>query len=187
MSNKIRTKSFKDKLKTARLPQRSVEVCLRGDLFAEIEELDLELARLVKDEGDERLVGNPRAKELADRIEALRAEMAEETETFTLRAIPGGQLTALQAEFPPRKDDAADARAGYNRDDFMEALLKRSVISPEISEEDWPTLLEVMSQWQYNELVGCAWIVNTGTVSVPFSQAASKVLKSDSESKRPNA
>jgi hypothetical protein len=187
VSNTKKTKSFKDRLKTAKLPQRNVKVCLRGDLFAEVERLDVELRHLDANSTDGRMVGNVEAVNLATQIKALQEQMADETQDFTIRAIPHGDWTALQAAHPPRADDPEDVASGYNRDDFAEALLRRSVVEPILDEEDWAELLTVISQRQYDELCNGAWQANAGSVSIPFSQAASKTLRSEPESKRLNA
>jgi predicted acetyltransferase len=57
----------------------------RGDLAAEVEELNRRLAEL-KERPTDRLVGNPEARRIAERIKALRVEMVEATVEFRLRA-----------------------------------------------------------------------------------------------------
>lgn len=202
-------KSWKDKAASGKLPERPVPICLRGDLYAQIQTLDRELVRLISNNGadvdDDRMVGNPEAAALAAKIEGLRQEMLEDTEVFIIRALPNLRYTALQAEFPPRPGDMQDISAGYNRDEFIAALLRPSIVSPVLDDEDWAFLFGreadpdadpgspeakavegKITRRQYDELTNAAWVVNTGDVSVPFSPAASIVLKSDSESKRPN-
>lgn len=167
--------NFKQKLKAARLPERSIQVCLRGDLTADFEaaERDLKQAQETKNSGMEDGVGP-----IIDRIDALRAEMREHTEEFRLRAMSQPKFRALVAEHTPRRDDegtvdAADAQMGFNRDTFFDALLKASVISPDLDDDDWTALLDVLTDRQYNDLTDAAWFVNRTEVSVPFSQAAS--------------
>lgn len=202
MSTKSGKKSFKDKLQEAELSQRTVPVCLRGDLWAKIEVLDTELREiLTAADDDDRLVGNVPANALAAKIEALQAEMKENTEDFVFEAMHHQGFTDLQAAHPPRKDDVRDERVGYNRDAFAVALLKASVISPELDADDWILLLGrepdpntpgdkgvkgKISKRQFDELTSAAWNANTGEVSAPLSQAALRVRNSGSESKRPN-
>lgn len=186
--------TFKDKLKRARLPQRSKQVCLRGDLVADFEaaERALKEAQESKSDSLEDSIGP-----IVDRIDRLRQEMLEETEEFRLRAMPGSTFHAFKAAFPPRRDDdgtlnATDAQLGFNTETFFDALLKVSVISPDMGVDvdayltalvagenpvlpdgDWPDLLEVLTDRQYNDLTDVAWFLNRHEVSVPFSSAAS--------------
>lgn len=186
--------TFKQKLKAARLPERSIPVCLRGDLTADFEaaERDLKAAQESKSDSLEDGVGP-----ILDRIDALREEMREHTEEFRLRAMTGPAFHALKAEFPPRREDdgtpdMGDAQLGFNRETYFDALLKACTISPDMGidipaylealvagdhpalpDGDWPELLEVLTDRQYQDLTDAAWLLNRGEVSIPFSQAAS--------------
>jgi hypothetical protein len=77
---------IKSMLNGARLPERTVPICLRGDLVAEHEELERQLEEANRRASDS-LAGNG-AGELADRIEALQEEMRAATVTFRVRALP---------------------------------------------------------------------------------------------------
>lgn len=172
--------NFKQKLKAARLPERSIQVCLRGDLAADFEAAERELrsAQESKSTGLEDGIGP-----IIDRLDALRDEMREHSEEFRLRAMPQPKFRALMAEHPPRRDeegtlDAADASLGFNRETFFDSLLKLSVVSPELDDDDWTALLDVLVDRQYQDLVDAAWYVNRSEVSVPFSSAASLAKRS---------
>lgn len=177
---------FRERLKNARLHERLVPVCLRGDLWAEAERIDLALRAIEKDETDDRFVGNPDAKRLADELTAIRAQMAAETEEFVFRALPTIEFNLIVAKHPPRKDNEGDANSGFDRDGFFHELTPRCLVSPEMDAETWAELLAVLSDRQWDELTTGAWMANKGEVSVPFSRAASRVLNYDSESKRQN-
>lgn len=178
--------SFTDLLKGAKLPEASHPVCLRADLTAEFEaaERDLELIRKQPRQTDS-LAGSP-AGVLVRRIEELQQEMTASTYTFRLRALPKSKWRALVAAYPPRKDEKTgepvpeDAQIGVNREDFLDALIKVSVIDPEMTEEQWADLLDTITDRQYSDLCDEAWFLNRGEVSVPFSRAAS-LLKRDTD------
>jgi hypothetical protein len=91
------------------------------------------------------------------------------------------------AAYPPRRDPETgepvpeDVQIGVNREEFLDALIKVSVIEPEIAEEQWAELLDVLTDRQYSDLCDEAWFLNRGEVSVPFSRAVS-LLKRDTES-----
>ncbi len=101
MSGKGTMRSFKAMLAEAKLPEATVEICLRGDLAADHEVLVRELKR-AEDSGAESLAGSG-AGELADRIVALEDEMREHTYEFRLRALPRAEWRALCHAHPPRR------------------------------------------------------------------------------------
>lgn len=184
--------SIKDKIKAARLPERTVEICLNGDLVAEHEqaERDLEQAQRTATAS---LAGNG-AGEIAERIEALEAEMHESVEIFTLRALPQKKMPnsdrptwgELLDRHPPRRGDDgeivdADKSLLINTATFYEDLIKVSTVSPEMDAEDWEGLFGAISNAQYGELSMAAWLLNRGTVNIPFSLAASRMRRATAD------
>jgi hypothetical protein len=94
---------FETLLAGAKRPERSVPVCLRGDLVADHEaaERELELAqRRASDSFDSGGSG-----EIVDRIESLENQMAACTYPFRFRALPKKDFRALVTAYPPRRDD----------------------------------------------------------------------------------
>ena len=87
---------------SARLPERSVAICLQPDLTAELQDLE---RRLEEADATQRasgsLAGGERV-ELAQQMEDVRARMKSHTVDFRLRALPRRRWTALVAEHPPR-------------------------------------------------------------------------------------
>lgn len=194
MSNSIKTKSLKDKMKAAKLPQRHVAVCFRGDLHAEIQRLDAELRAVnANANGDSRLTGNTEAQRIKAQIEAGQAEMRDYTEDFIFRALPARGTperptwNELRAKHPQRKDEPRDEAHNVNIDTFSDALIRICVVQPEMDDETWDELLPTLSDRQYDEIVSAAFAANLDRVSVPFSPAVSVMMQtSASESKRPN-
>src|SRR5689334_2535642 len=109
-------------LAAAKLPELSIPICLRGDLVAEIQELDRELNTL--DRPSASLADGGRKRQVAERIEALRAEMTAASVVFRLRAITRRRWTELLKEHPPRPDVDADRVVGLNESTFYDALLR---------------------------------------------------------------
>lgn len=186
MTEQVNDEDIEQWLDDARLAERRVPVCLRGDLWAEAERLDRALRDIEKDETDDRFVGNPEAKRLADQIETVRQQMKAATKDFVLRAIPTMEFTQLTANHPPRGGSDEDAASGFNRDTFFRELTRRCVVSPKFDDDKWNKLILRLSDRQWDELTTGAWLVNKGEVSIPFSLAASRILNSGSESKRQN-
>lgn len=175
---------IKAMIRGAQLPERTVAVCLRADLVAEVEALDRELTEAQQTPRDS-LASGGRARDLAERIEALREQMLDHTVELRLRAMPRRVWRAFVAEHPPRKDPESgevDDRdtIGVNTETFWDELIRRSVVTPDLDDEDWSRLLgEILTDAQYNTLTDAAWGLNRREVDIPFSLAASKTLTSE--------
>jgi hypothetical protein len=178
-----------------------VPICLRGDLVAEVEDFERQLAVVVAGPDDGRMVGTKLSeKRLAEAITALEEQMRESTVVFRLRALTPARWAALTAEHPPRKgeDGNVDDRdyIGVNKDTFFPELVRQSVVAPVLDDADWAILFgEVepgpadgedtdsgagghgLTDGQFDALCGAAWALNKRTVDVPFSLAASRILR----------
>lgn len=169
----------------ARRPERTVDICLRGDLAAEMAEAERAIINLEQQRGGDSLAGNPAARDLARRQEALREEMLAHTVQFRLRGVSRRRWTELLAQYPPREGNKADEAMGMNLDDCIEALVKECVVEPELDDDDWDHLLaEALTDGTYEMLTNAAWGVNQRDISVPFSHAASQILKNSGSGQR---
>lgn len=180
MSGKATLKSFKPMLAEAKLPERTVAICLRGDLIAEHERAERELEQAKKTQTDS-LAGSGVGR-IVERIEALEAEMRERTYDFRLRALPRHEFRALMAAHPPRRDEDGlnkeDAPLGVNRETFFPAMIRAAVVDPELDEAEWTDLLDArLTDYQFQDLAWTAWALNAGEVDVPFSLAASRAKR----------
>lgn len=175
---------IKTMLAAARLPERTVPICLRGDLVAAHEQLERQLADIARRPVDS-LAGSG-AGEIADRIEALQDEMRAATVTFRLRALPKPRWRALLAEHPPRQDDDGkpvpeDAAVGVNLETFWDAIIRPCIVDPVIDDDTWSLMAGDdgrLTDRQMGQLADAAWAVNRGEVNVPFSRAASQARQS---------
>lgn len=173
------TIDFKTMLADAQLPERTVPLCLRGDLTAEFEDLERRLDGLNKRPADS-LDGNG-AGELIDAIEALQARMTASTVVFRVRALPKPAWRALIAAHPPRRDNDGnplpeDAAAGLNMDTFFDAIVRACLVYPDVDDETWLLMAGPegkLTDRQIGQLSDAAWAVNRGEVDVPFSHAVS--------------
>jgi hypothetical protein len=163
--------SIKDKLKAARRAERVVPVCLRGDLAAEFTEARSQFDQLPEE--DDSLAAGGKRRELRERMEQIRGEMAESTVDFRLRALPRTRWSELIAKYPPREGVAGDKRMGVNEDEFSAALIREGLVEPELDEDDWAALEESLSFAQWVDLGAAAWALNQSTVNVPFLPPAS--------------
>lgn len=163
-------KDFSALLKEGGLPERQVDICLRGALVAEFEAADQALTLAMKTPSTNK--EDPGVSDLVERIEAIQAEMRDSTYTFRIRALDNAGYSELEAAHPARDGDEADAVLRFNRDTFFPALLKASIYDPALTAEEWTELLTKLTDRQYGELTDAAWFANRDKVSVPFSQAA---------------
>lgn len=180
-------KSFTELLGTAKLPERTVEICLRGDLNAELAAADEALTK-AQEQALNSLAGGDTGP-LLERIEALQAEMAENTYAFRLRGLPRPKFRAILADHPPRRipdpDNPeetvvhpGDLYTGINAETFHDALIRACLIDPEgLDDEAWEQLTGVLNDYQFDELASAAWGLNRSDVD-PFSRAASRMTRS---------
>lgn len=165
--------NIEDILAAAKLPERTVPLCLRGDLQAEFEDLERQLKAAELDEEDS-LAGGVKARDLAERIETVRQEMAEHTQVFRLRGLGARRYSDLLAKHQPTE---AQAREGLdvNPETFPAALVAACAADPEMSLEQAERLSEVITHRQWEDLVNTALACNRQAVDVPFSLSASAI------------
>lgn len=173
----------------------TVRICLRGDLVAQFEALDAELAEVAGTVHDSRLNGAAaRGRRIAEQMQALQELMRASTVPFVLRALRPKRWAELSAEHPPRKGDdgkvLADDLMGVNSATFFVPLIRESVITPALDDDDWAALLGDdrqeedsdgdggLSDAQLDSLARAAWRLNRNDIDIPFSRAASAILRS---------
>lgn len=172
--------STKDRLKTAKLPERTVDICLRGDLQAEWEDLHRQLADAEAAAAkDKRLNGDKRAREIGEQITAVQDQMRADTIVFRMRALSRKAWATLLKQHPPREKNEEDAQLGYNADEFMVALIRACTYSPDdLDDEGWAALLDdTTTEWQFAQLQNTALALNVRKVDVPNSFAASRLTQ----------
>lgn len=167
---------FAKLLAGAKMPEKTVPVCLRGDLAADFEATDRELVEAQKRPAAS-LAGSGTGA-LRDRLETIQEQMRQHTYVFRLRGMPRHAWRELMAAHPPRKDAdgevlVEDRITGADRSTVFEPLVRASIVDPELSDADWAKLLESLTDRQFEDLTTAAWNLNQGSVDIPFSRAAS--------------
>lgn len=182
-TTKSKKRSAKDLIAGAKLPERSVAVCLQPDLTAQMQELEreLDIAERERAASAGSLASGSRSRVVSEQIDALREQMLEHTIEFRLRALPRPKHRALLAEHPPRPDNLIDAAAETNVETATEALVRACVVEPELDADDWANLDRVLSDGQWNLLANAAWAVCARDVTVPFSRSASRILQTSDD------
>jgi hypothetical protein len=162
-------------LAAAKRPERTVPLCLRGDLQAAFEQLERDLAQAQRTPVT-KLTDSDESARIARQIEALRDDMQSATVTFRLRALRRPDWRKLQGEFT-REDGSLQA------EEFAGPAIRACMVEPELSDEQWSTLTdEVLTDAQYDELFEAVWSLNRRSVDVPFSRAASLITQSSEQS-----
>lgn len=173
-------------LANAKRPERTVGLCLRGDLQAEWENLERELLAEQRKDSDS-LAGNPRARELAEQMQTLAEQMKESTVVLRLRGITNPEWERMVADHPPRDGNATDKALGYDTSGFFPALVGGYTDQQgehhhgclvDVTPEQWARLYPVISSGQFDELSDAALAVSRRRVDPPKSFAASEILRS---------
>jgi hypothetical protein len=175
--------TVKELIAGAKLPERSVSVCLHADLTAQMGGLERQLAVAEGERaaGAGSLASGSRSRVISEQINALREVMLEHTLEFRVRALPRHRFTALRKEHPPREGNAFDAAAETNLETLTEALVRACVVEPELDDADWAALDENFSDAQWQLLANAAWAVCARDVAVPFSRSASRILQTSDD------
>lgn len=171
--------SFDELLASAKKPEAVVPLCLRTDLQAEWEQLDRELSA---HQAGGTLAASPDEVKLAKRIKELEDTMAESTLEVRFRGLGRKAWLKLVAENPPRRENQPDLIMGFNTETMFDSLIRESIVSPELSEDQLDTLLDAITSKQYDNLADAAWNLTRADKGGPvFSQAASRVIPTSDE------
>lgn len=176
------SKSTKELLAAAKLPERTVFICLRGDLVADIEALEHDLAENVKNRATNgRLGGTAKINGDVALIAEKRAEMVEATVPFRLR----GMSPARWRSFTSRHQGP---NGGVDLLPLMTEAIPASVVSPDdLDAEDWAKMLggsvlvdgetveiePVLASAEVGKLIDAVWEMNMQGVNIPKSLPAS--------------
>ncbi|GGM27175.1 hypothetical protein GCM10011608_09950 [Micromonospora sonchi] len=166
-----------------------VPLCLNGKLRAEYEAVKArieERAAHADDgddlpEGDDRLATRKREPEPDPEqslLDDLEEKMRAHTVPFKLRALGRQEWADLFSQHKPRREgqtgklDPRDSM-NVNSTTFFPALVRASVVEPEMSPERWAKLDKVLSDAQFDKLATAAWLLNRVEEDVPFSLSGS--------------
>ena len=151
--------------------QRSVTIYGRGDLIAEVDELDRQ-ARLARDAPDtDRALGDSTPESLEERRDALYAEFEASAVNVRVQGRSEAWLLAIQKRLK-KAGIAADDKTG----EWTLHYLAEAIVTPKGIDVAWLRQFREMSESQYNRLVQ-AFIAACGAppaVTLPFSRSGSQ-------------
>jgi hypothetical protein len=163
--------SIDDILKQAKRRERTVMVCIRGDLAGEAERLAAEIARTSEDWEPSDLTEEHPGRALAEQLKTVRNQIREAEVPFLLRYIGDRAYSDLLAKHPSDKDEEL-----FDSETFPRALIAASCADPVMTEEQVAELFEVINEGEIKKLFDAAWEVHHASDVVPFSLAASALL-----------
>lgn len=173
----------------AKRPERTHHVCVAADLVDRHQALNAELAVELQKErdggtGPKRVAEKSKARQIAEEIGALEAEMADATVEIKLRAVVPAEWRQWRAANPPREGVALDEQFGLNSDALVEDMTRRCIASPEFDDDDWSKWRREVANAEQLSLALSAYSLHEQRVNVPKSPLASLVTaQSDADSK----
>ncbi|NYV73181.1 hypothetical protein [Streptomyces sp. UH6] len=162
-----------DILKAAKPRERTVRLCLSGDLAGEAARLQDEIARVTGESWEPMSMADRHpARALAEQLAEINRQIKDSETEFRFRYIGDRKYSDLMAAHP-----AKDENQAFDSETFPRALISASCVDPVMDEDQAAELFEVITQGQVKELFDAAWDVHTSrSGAVPFSLAASALL-----------
>lgn len=107
-------------------------------------------------------------------LDSLLEQMRQYTVPFVVRAMPAQDWNRLVEAHPARKDPATNKRIeadwqGVNASTFYPPLVRASIASPAMSDEQWDRVRAVLTDAQFDKLATAATDVNRKDDDIPFS------------------
>lgn len=160
---------------SAKLPEKTIPMVLRGDLQAEWEDLERQLRAEEDSDDNVSLAGNPKARELSERMEKLAETMREHEVVFRFRGLSSKAYSDLLTQHRAPEDKRDEAVDGMDWDTFPAALIAACAVDPAMTLQQAERLNEAVSHRQWDDLFATAMACNRAQVSVPFSLSASAI------------
>jgi len=159
----------------AKRPERTLELCLRSDLTAAVEDAQ---RRLKEERGRAResLADGGNVDELRAELERIKTEAADHTVVFRFRALNHYEIDTMVRDLPPREGNAQDKAVGYNLAALTWHMFRKCCYEPEMTDEQVEQLIGpvdrvgdgVLSPSQFKRLDETLDALNFAATDVPF-------------------
>ncbi|WP_411078526.1 hypothetical protein [Streptomyces sp. cmx-10-25] len=163
--------SIEDILKQATPRERTVKVCIRGDLAGRVQSLTEELATVSEDWEPTDLTEEHPGRRIAADLKQARDQARAAEVPFTVRYIGDRAYSDLVAAHP--SDDENEL---FKLETFTPALIAAACADPVMTLDQVKALFEVINEGEIKKLFEAAWDVHHSADVVPFSLAASALL-----------
>jgi hypothetical protein len=170
---------------SAKLPEKTLPLCLRGDLQAEWEDLERQLKEAEDADDAPVLAGNAAARELAEQMEKLERSMREHEVVFRFRGLSSKKYSDLLVAHKAADDQQDEAVDGLNWDTYPTALIAACAIDPKMTLEQAERLNDAVTHRQWDDLFATALACNRNQVSIPFSLSASAIRAATAQNSKP--
>lgn len=164
--------SFDEVLAQARPKTVTVQVCLRGDLLAAHEQAERDLAEARRSDETQNAYGQ--APEIARRVQDLEAEIDKAQVEFTFTAVGQKRWTDLYVQ-QGLEEETPESDPRFIS--WMLEAVAASISEPAMTVDQADKLFSVLNFGQWQHLWQACLAANVQGTSVPFSAAASAVLR----------
>jgi hypothetical protein len=172
-------------LASVRPKTSSVRVCLRGDLLAQYEELERELSEAIRLDMTENR--HAEAPVVAAKVAKLQEKIKAAEVEFTFTAIGQQAWTDLVVQYPATERDR-EMGLDFDASTFPIAAVAKTCTSPAMTLAQATTLYERLNGGQWGELWQACLRANVAGADIPFSLAASAILRgSETKSEPPTS
>jgi hypothetical protein len=129
----------------AKRPERTIELCLRADLVADLEDAQRRLAD-ERERPRDSLSDGGNVEEVKAEVARIKAEADGHTVVFRFRALNHYEVQQLVRDLPPRDGVPSDKALGFNSDALTWHLFTRCCYEPELSEDDVAALIGTVDE-----------------------------------------
>lgn len=149
-------------------PERAVPICMRGDLQADYEVLEHDLASALVAEAGDRMGDGPEVADCKARMAALGEEIKAATLIFRMRGLSQPEHIAIEEAHPARDGNEKDRERGFNIEAVESAITRAACVFPPLTPEQWDVIDATFTVWQKSQLAGAAYSAALREPSVSF-------------------
>lgn len=170
----------------------SVALCTDMSLKAEHTRAVAHMEQTRRDVQSDAREVDTRLRDAAEKVREIEARMRDHEVEFILEALTKKAWIEFVESHPPRKGDETDRTLGVDVSK-LDKVIEASIVevrSPdgdriEFDRSQWTELADEMSNGQWEAFAHAVLRLNNGERGVPFSQAASSVMRRSEQTSKP--
>lgn len=157
--------------------ETEVRLCIKGNLRSRYDRLEAQLGGITETAAS--LAGDTNKARIAAEMAELVEQMHTWQRSFTLRAVtPRRAWRNLVAKRPVKTPDLTDEQYADLYHPWVCGIVAASAAEPAMTAEQVERLADKLSDGDWQRLANAAWSVNDDSRDIPFSVAASALLRS---------